>query len=46
MSALWTSDEVAAALEAPIPGRFEANGVAFDSRVCMICFGIDIDTFQ
>lgn len=33
MSALWTSDEVAAALKpVAMPGLFEANGVAFSSR--------------
>ena len=33
MSALWTSDEVAAALSpTAIGGRFEATGVTFDSR--------------
>ena len=32
MSALWTSDEVAAALAVPVTARFEASGVTFDSR--------------
>jgi UDP-N-acetylmuramoyl-tripeptide--D-alanyl-D-alanine ligase len=32
VSALWTSDEVAAALAVPVAARFEAGGVTFDSR--------------
>ena len=32
MSALWTSDEIAAAVGGTAHGSFEASGVAFDSR--------------
>ena len=32
MSALWSSDEVARALDAAVPASFAANGVTFDSR--------------
>ena len=32
MSALWTSDEIAAATDGTAQGRFEATGVTFDSR--------------
>jgi UDP-N-acetylmuramoyl-tripeptide--D-alanyl-D-alanine ligase len=32
MSALWTSEEIAAAVGGAVHGEFEARGVAFDSR--------------
>ncbi len=32
MSPLWTSDEIASAVEGTVHGDFEASGVAFDSR--------------
>ena len=32
MSALWTSDEIAAATSGTASGRFETTGVTFDSR--------------